>query len=316
MNRGLKSGRREYQSLHQQKFHSHRDTHNRARATSAAPTFFKPYTHHATGVVYKDGALKCNNPIRIADSERRSIWRSGNNSLDLHLSIGTGVNREYFTRPPGDTDQNHNRRSRTGIGVLIDIATDAVKSTMDSESEYESFLRDLHDEEIRKRYHRFNVRINDGQPMPSLDDYKHIQRLKDLAKKYCESEDMKPRLQEVARILVSSTFYFEGESWNRVSRHWVCQGTIHSRLSAERQEALSTLLRKRLRFTVKTESPPNAGEEPEFEMVTTVPATVTPWPMSLEFAVPEASKNRRICIDVLLPDGFHHAISGFPRIIA
>ncbi|OCL00524.1 uncharacterized protein K441DRAFT_444104, partial [Cenococcum geophilum 1.58] len=42
-----------------------------ARATSAAPTFFKPFTHSATGVVYKDGALKCNNPIRIADSERR-----------------------------------------------------------------------------------------------------------------------------------------------------------------------------------------------------------------------------------------------------
>ncbi|KAH0565577.1 hypothetical protein GP486_001027 [Trichoglossum hirsutum] len=290
-----------------------------ARATSAAPTFFKPYTHNATGVVYKDGALKCNNPIRIADSERRSIWRSGNNSLDLHLSIGTGVNPDYFAKSPGNTDQklkdvvqNYGRRNKTGIEVLIDIATDAVKSTMDSESEYESFRRDLHDEEVRKRYHRFNVRINDGQPMPSFDDYKHIKRLKDLAEKYCESEDVKLRLREVARILVSSNFYFEKKSWRRLSREWICQGALHSRLSAE---ALSMLLKKGLSFTVRTEGPANAGGEPEFEMTTTVPATIAPWPMSLEFTVSEASKDRRICIGVIFPEGLHCVISGFPRII-
>ncbi|KAH0538884.1 hypothetical protein FGG08_004540 [Glutinoglossum americanum] len=282
-----------------------------ARATSAAPTFFKPYTHDATGVVYKDGALKCNNPIRIADSERRSIWRSGSNSLDLHLSIGTGVNPEL-----GGAVQSYDRRSRTGIGVLIDIATDAVKSTMDSESEYESFRRDLHDEEIRKRYHRFNVCINDGQPTPSFDDCRHIQRLKDLAKKHCESKDIEPQLRQLARILVSSTFYYEKKSWHRLPRHWVCQGAIHSRLTAERQKALSALVTKGVSFMVGTESPPNAGGEPKFETATTVSASVTPWPMPLEFAVSEASKDRRICIDLIFPDGLHCAISGFPRTIA
>jgi hypothetical protein len=297
--------------------------HNRARATSAAPTFFKPYTHSATGIVYKDGALKYNNPIRIADSERRSIWRSGNNSLDLHLSIGTGVNQEYFTQLPGNsrrgsegTVQGHDRRSKTGIGVLIDIATDAVKSTMDSESEYESFRQDLHDKETRKRYHRLNVRINDGQPTPALDDFKQIRRLKELARIYCESEDMKPRLEEVARKLVSSTFYFEKESWSRSSRDWVCQGIIHSRFSAERDEALRALLQKGLRFTVRIETRLNNDGEPEFETTTTEPAALTPWPMQLKFTVPEASKDRRISIDVIFPGGLHCAISGFPRIIA
>jgi hypothetical protein len=186
---------------------------------------------------------------------------------------------------------------------------------MDSESEYESFRRDIHDEEIRKRYHRFNVRINDGQPTPSLDDYKHVQRLESLAEEYCESEDMKLRLREVARILVSSTFYFEKKSWRRFPRHWVCQGAIHSRLLAERREALNELLRKRLGFTVRTEKPPIADEEPEFETMATVSATITPWPMPLEFTVPEASKDRRICIDVIFPEGSHFAISGFPRTI-
>ena len=200
--------------------------------------------------------------------------------------------------------------------MLIDIATDAVKSTMDSESEYESFLQGLHDEEIRNRYHRFNVRINDGQPTPPLDGHKHIQRLRTLALEYCESKDTNLRLREVARKLISTTFYFEKKSWRRLSADWVCKGAIHSRLSAERQEALGALLKKGLCFTVRTERPPNDGEEPEFETTTTVPATLTPWPMPLEFLVPETSKDRRICIDTIFPDGFHCAISGFPRYIS
>ncbi|KAI9767630.1 MAG: hypothetical protein M1839_004461 [Geoglossum umbratile] len=292
-----------------------------ARATSAAPTFFKPYTHAATGIVYRDGALKCNNPIRIADYERRSIWRSGSNSLDLHLSIGTGVSPEYSKKSLGNTDrglgnavQNHERRGKTGIEVLIDIATDAVKSTMDSQSEYDSFQQDLQDEEMRNRYHRFNVSINDGQPIPSIDDHKQVQRLIDLATKYCENE-VKNSLQEVARKLISSTFYFEKKTWRRSSRDWVCQGTVHSRLSAERPEALSALLAKGLSFRVRTEGPPSAGGELGFEPATTVPAVVAPWPMPLEFAVSEASKGRRICIDTVFPERLHYPISGFPRTI-
>jgi len=66
---------------------------------------------------------------------------------------------------------------------------------------------------------------------------------------------------------------------------------------------------------VKTERSPNAGGEPGFEEATAVPAAIAPWPMELEFTVSEASKDRRVCIEVNFPDGIHCAISGFPRTI-
>jgi len=181
---------------------------------------------------------------------------------------------------------------------------------------YESFRQDHHDEETRKRYHRFNVRIDDGQPTPSLDDHGQMERLKRLGKKYCESDNTQLHLREVAKILVGSTFYFENKGWRKSSTDWVCQGTIHSRLSARRRETLSSLLTiKKLSFVVKTESPPRDGGDPEFETTTTVLAAAAPWPMQLEFKVSEAAKDRRICIELKFPDGYHCAISGFPRII-
>jgi hypothetical protein len=273
--------------------------------------------------VFKDGALKCNNPTSIADSEWRSIWRSGNSSLDLHLSIGTGIDQGHFTKSPNKTDRKPDPvqpiirpRSKTGLEEAYYIARDAVESTMDSESQYRLFRQGLHGRETRKRYRRFNVCINDGQPRPSLDDHKQIPRLKTLAENHCQSKETRWQLGDVARVLISSNFYFEKRKWGRSSGQWVCQGIIHWRLLAERAKALSKLLEKKLSFLVRTEKPPSAGGEPEWEKVTVVPATFTSWPLQLEFEVPEAAKDRRICIDVIFPDGFRCAISGFPRTIA
>lgn len=77
---------------------------------------------------------------------------------------------------------------------------------------------------------------------------------------------------------------------------------------------MTVLFAKKLSFVVRTEKAPNADGEPEFETTTTIPAAR--WPMPLEFTVSEASKDRRICIDVIFPDGFQCAISGFPTTIA
>ena len=62
-----------------------------ARGTSAAPTYFKAYTHSRTRRTYIDGAVQRNNTIRVADEERCLIWRSGNRKPDIILSIGSGI---------------------------------------------------------------------------------------------------------------------------------------------------------------------------------------------------------------------------------
>lgn len=64
-----------------------------AAATSAAPFYFKPYIHPKTGQSYIDGALYHNNPVQVANRERKLLWPDvANKHPDLLLSVGTGQN--------------------------------------------------------------------------------------------------------------------------------------------------------------------------------------------------------------------------------
>lgn len=61
-----------------------------ARATSAAPTFFKPMKidNPPPGVVYVDGGISHNNPSLLAQDEARRIWPASKSCC--LVSIGTG----------------------------------------------------------------------------------------------------------------------------------------------------------------------------------------------------------------------------------
>jgi hypothetical protein len=62
-----------------------------AAATSAAPSFFKPFKHSRAERSYMDGALHYNNPIKIANYERKLLWHDvADSHPHLMISIGTG----------------------------------------------------------------------------------------------------------------------------------------------------------------------------------------------------------------------------------
>ena len=67
-----------------------------AAATSAAPSYFKPFYHKVAGRCYLDGALYNNNPVRVAHRERRMLWPDVlSKDPDIFLSIGTGQSEKY-----------------------------------------------------------------------------------------------------------------------------------------------------------------------------------------------------------------------------
>jgi patatin-like phospholipase/acyl hydrolase len=64
-----------------------------ASATSAAPSFFKPFVCFDPHRTYLDGAIYYNNPVRVANHERKFLWPDvADNPPDILLSIGTGKN--------------------------------------------------------------------------------------------------------------------------------------------------------------------------------------------------------------------------------
>lgn len=63
-----------------------------AAATSAAPSFFKPFRTRVFPLkTYLDGALYHNNPASVANNERKFLWPDvAENPSDILLSLGTG----------------------------------------------------------------------------------------------------------------------------------------------------------------------------------------------------------------------------------
>jgi hypothetical protein len=92
-----------------------------ACATSAAPSYFKPFTHLATDRTYMDGALYHNNPVKVANHERKAIWPDvAENHPDVVLSIGTGQNLQQITaeiqKGAKGKSVNEKRKSATKYG--------------------------------------------------------------------------------------------------------------------------------------------------------------------------------------------------------
>jgi predicted acylesterase/phospholipase RssA len=70
-----------------------------AAATSAAPSYFKPFVHKPTNRTYLDGALYNNNPVRVVQRERRLLWPDvATKHPDIFLSIGTSQNEEEIRK--------------------------------------------------------------------------------------------------------------------------------------------------------------------------------------------------------------------------
>ena len=84
-----------------------------ACATSAAPAYFKPFKATTFNRTYLDGALYHNNPVSIANSERRLLWTDvANQHPDILLSLGSGLDSSDVdpTMPKDISGLNNNEQ--------------------------------------------------------------------------------------------------------------------------------------------------------------------------------------------------------------
>ena len=207
-------------------------TYRRARATSAAPSYFKAFRSKRNRRGYLDGALYHNNPIRVADLERRLIWPDTESSPpDILLSIGTSCNNSI---PRGADDRMHfpprandatpsrsgvekkkherfkgSRWKTTQMSKIINIMKHRVENILDTEMTWLMFMSDAArgDEDTKKRYRRINPSI--GKDPPKLDDVKMLPSLRLTIQNALKYGDLRKSIGEVARQLVASSFYVE-----------------------------------------------------------------------------------------------------------
>ena len=192
---------------------------SRARGTSAAPSFFKPFQSKHNRRGYLDGALYHNNPVRVADLERRLIWPDSESfPPDILLSIGTSCNGVIRA------DRNHTNPHRQELGQrdtskkswtimpmskIINILKSRVENILDAEMTWLGFMSDASrgDKDFKKRYRRINPNL--GEDPPRFDEVKKLVYLRRQMQQIVKYGEFQNQTRAIARQLVASSFYVE-----------------------------------------------------------------------------------------------------------
>lgn len=154
--------------------------------------------------MYLDGAIYHNNPIEIADKERKLIWPNMKDHCpDIVVSVGTtlGLNSRrpsQLTSPPRHGVLSH------GIS-LYKMAVERITSGLDPEKTWDNYMSVLQPPPIdRPRYVRLNPQLSDEPPR--LDEVHRMIPLQELVRERWRDDR---KIYQVAVQLIASSFYFE-----------------------------------------------------------------------------------------------------------
>lgn len=243
-----------------------------ARATSAAPTFFKPFRNPRTMEGFLDGAVFHNNPVRIANYESKLLWPDAEECHpDILLSIGTGQHGMGDESMLDNTRSDHRRqqvrkifnqvkpnirekRSIPGLRAFAEVESwvaifkKRVESVLDAEKTWMEFRNDVVGNSSPIAAERF-IRVNPKtkERTPKMDDKTQVHTLHDEVKSYLRTHTMRVRIESIAHRLVSSSFYFEKSGPSREGGdHITIQGNIRCRfaLGSNNLRNLGDYLRK------------------------------------------------------------------------
>ncbi|KAI4742287.1 FabD/lysophospholipase-like protein [Aureobasidium sp. EXF-12298] len=182
-----------------------------AVATSAAPLYFKPYTHSKTRTSYIDGGLYHNNPVNVANRERKILWPEiADKHPDMLLSIGTGQNlsetREKLERrssSPKDGDKSG------GIRRTLEALYQRFDNILDAEHTWTEFEADINNRnsDFPSPYVRFNLDLK--KKLPPFDAKDKFREFQADVKQRLQDPDVVELTKDIACSLVASSFYFD-----------------------------------------------------------------------------------------------------------
>ncbi|KAI8948038.1 hypothetical protein F4801DRAFT_474669 [Xylaria longipes] len=226
-----------------------------ARATSAAPGFFRPFVKPRSpspgSNVFPemmDGAILHNNPIDLAIEEARKLASAQGQRLipDLVLSVGTGLPKHHQTEDDGSSrlikeqglvaeGKAKIRRKTPFIRTIFTMISYQIQLNLDSERRWmmrsEPLLRDP-----RWKGRLFRLNPDFGEEPPPMDDVGKIQSLSNNVAGWMENHaDVQEKINQVACSLVASSFYFElvGKPVQIQSSSIQIRGRIRCRLSED-----------------------------------------------------------------------------------
>ena len=195
-----------------------------ARATSAAPRYFRPFHHKPTGHIFTDGALNYNNPVEIADMETRLLWPHHPHP-DILLSIGTGSEMETTPDEESEKPIPNGWSPLDYVRRISDIVRHQAQENMNPQKAWDNFITKYQhtDEGTKEKYVRLSVTFPN---LPKLDHFDHLDSLISEAKKFCEEHDT--FMRNTTTKLIASLFYLRLDKVepDRTSQNFHCKGKL------------------------------------------------------------------------------------------
>ena len=154
-----------------------------------------------------DGAIYHNNPIQIADKERKLIWpKLENESPDIIVSVGTSYNPAARSSAEKGMSPLSPRLGVFSHGKsLMKISIDHVASPLESEKTWRSYIDVLNPPPSQKgRYVRINPQLKENPPR--LDEVDRLPYIQEAVREILSTD---VSIHNVALRLIASSFYFE-----------------------------------------------------------------------------------------------------------
>lgn len=204
-----------------------------ARATSAASTYFKEFSHELSKGAYLNGRIYHNNPINIAAAESKRIWPQEKfRHPDIVLSIGLAFFGLKLGAAPDNSgmDVSQGEEDPSYPALIKELATDLFKNPLACERAWKNWIDSkMPPQEHAGRYRRLNVPRYFG---PEMHHEENLITFTDRVNYYLQYQTR--LIPRVANQLVASCFYYEfdkkalHEMSNEKETGWKCTGSSQS----------------------------------------------------------------------------------------
>jgi hypothetical protein len=177
-----------------------------ARASMSNQLFFNPFKHKSSNEVYSYENSNISNPIIMADTEYKAIWRGApSNYPDLLLWIGTGIADESFPPPDRSSSRNPSLKSRKGSSSKVKQNKPHTRSVEERhEKIWDGYLNSLPMDAPASNFTRLNIKVPET---PASDDVDSIDFFHNMARKCIDENE----ISTMASRILATFFYFDGE---------------------------------------------------------------------------------------------------------
>ena len=211
--------------------------------------------------------MEKNNPIRLADDERRFIWpKPSEHNRDIVVSIGTGcsTNRDGMRQEDPTLSNFLQNLQRLSIVRKIVILKSVLQSVLNCQKMWDAFINSLGvDEHLLGKCHRVNVPYGVGQSLCNLDDWQKMRDTKEEALKVLSGksnsvssfvqDQLRDQLDLIARQLLASLFYLSVRTLDTDHNDkysYICHAWIRCRLGHSYGKQFHSLCRQNPAFRV------------------------------------------------------------------